>query len=1294
MLDLKGSTEGNVSTSHRPWINVLAGLISRLCASKVWMVLAIFSGMLPPAALAQTQVPFATGVTEPIGGLVLSGTAINPATGNPYRHLWTTDQAGFGMCRLDPDVETPGPHTINVSTCVPTVGGVAFKPGQLAYDPELNNIYAVDLQAKTQGVFRLHYIPNADGGQGMLDLLHQEVLGGNNAIGHNGLPGCGIAGNVPNSAVLGPDGNLYIGFKRSGNILRVNAPQTEPLPCDNVETIGTTADQIKNFGLGWIGHDLYGGDGLALWTIPNADQCLTPQNNLAICHGTSIFSAQTPAPTFVMTDQMYPATNGTNIFVGNAPNITLVNTVTLQITPNYATGFNFLNGMTLDPTNMVLYVTDDPTAGKLPAQGRWFQVGNGVSNMGNAGTLTEFASGVTAPIGGLVLTGTAINPATQKPYRHFWTSDSGGLGLCRLDPDMDAPAPHTINPNTCLAIVAGVAFKPGELAFDPILNNIYAVDMQALTQGVFRLHYLPNGNGGHGAIDPLHTEVLGGNPAAPHQAVPGCGIPGNIPDSAVLGPDGNLYVGFRQSGNILRIIAPQTEPLPCENVLVIGTTPDNKKDFGLGWVGHTLFGGDGTSAWIMEGADTCFTSFNPQPCQSNNILTAQTAAPTYVITDQFYPSLNGRNLFVGKPGSIALVDTVNLNVNTQFASGFQLLSGMVIDPATMFLYAADDLTAGKINGAGHWWLVGQEVVPAAPGIPTNVTALAGDTQAAVDWAPAPDGQIVTSFTVHNLFASNGVPVPDVMVTPLANSGIIPNTAVVSGLTNGVSYQFTVMASNALGSSAFSLPSNLVTPQARTVPDAPTGVTAQAGNASATVAWTAPAFNGGAAISSYTVTALNAGVPSGVSVTVPGPATGAVVSDLINGLPYTFVVKATNLVGDSLPSAPSHAVTPLAPVVTKANLVVTITGPNQTTTNSTVNYQIVVTNKGITSVADLVLTNSFSSNGATNVSVVSSQGTCSVGNAVSCDLGALNGGGTVAIALTETLVSTITNTETILALDSNGNAMPLTTLANGVSSVTTTVVAPPPPPPPTPTPTPVPSPTPAPTPIPTPVPTPVPTPAPTPAPTPIPTPAPTPNPTPAPSPTPTPAPSPSPTPIPVAPTPTPTPAPVPSPIPTPVTVTDLGISGTYISGAENGTVKWHVSNLGSLDASGVILLEHLPSSAKIQSIITDPGGFCSQSPAFANSTRLACALNSLPKGQTWTISVTVSLSVSSASTAANVSFRGTDSNSTNNYSLITMKNNPASSGNGSGNILPLSTTVVIVDQHEVIDKPATDRPPDQ
>jgi hypothetical protein len=74
-----------------------------------------------------------------------------------------------------------------------------------------------------------------------------------------------------------------------------------------------------------------------------------------------------------------------------------------------------------------------------------------------------------------------------------------------------------------------------------------------------------------------------------------------------------------------------------------------------------------------------------------------------------------------------------------------------------------------------------------------------------------------------------------------------------------------------------------------------------------VQWTAPANDGGAPITSYTVTAA----PGGATTTVSGTTTTATVASLANGTSYTFTVKATNSVGTSAASAPSNAVTPQA-----------------------------------------------------------------------------------------------------------------------------------------------------------------------------------------------------------------------------------------------------------------------------------------------------------------------------------------------------------------------------------------------
>ena len=97
----------------------------------------------------------------------------------------------------------------------------------------------------------------------------------------------------------------------------------------------------------------------------------------------------------------------------------------------------------------------------------------------------------------------------------------------------------------------------------------------------------------------------------------------------------------------------------------------------------------------------------------------------------------------------------------------------------------------------------------------------------------------------------------------------------------------------------------------TAPAAPTGVSASAGDGTATVSWTAPS-NGGAPITSYTVTPY-IGSTAQPATTVNGtpPVTDATVTGLTDGTAYTFTVTATNSVGTGPASAPSNPVTPTA-----------------------------------------------------------------------------------------------------------------------------------------------------------------------------------------------------------------------------------------------------------------------------------------------------------------------------------------------------------------------------------------------
>lgn len=88
-----------------------------------------------------------------------------------------------------------------------------------------------------------------------------------------------------------------------------------------------------------------------------------------------------------------------------------------------------------------------------------------------------------------------------------------------------------------------------------------------------------------------------------------------------------------------------------------------------------------------------------------------------------------------------------------------------------------------------------------------------------------------------------------------------------------------------------------------VPGAPTIGTATAGNATASVTFTAPSDTGFPTTLTYTVTSS----PGGFTGT--GSSSPITVSGLSNGTAYTFTVRATNATGISAASAASNSVTP-------------------------------------------------------------------------------------------------------------------------------------------------------------------------------------------------------------------------------------------------------------------------------------------------------------------------------------------------------------------------------------------------
>jgi beta-lactam-binding protein with PASTA domain len=204
--------------------------------------------------------------------------------------------------------------------------------------------------------------------------------------------------------------------------------------------------------------------------------------------------------------------------------------------------------------------------------------------------------------------------------------------------------------------------------------------------------------------------------------------------------------------------------------------------------------------------------------------------------------------------------------------------------------------AGNAMGKGPASVASKKVLVGAPDAPAEVSAIAGYRQATVSFNPPPP---------------NGTsPVTSYMVTVYPGRSTKTGTGspiVITGLTNGKSYEFQVKARNSSGWGPLSARSNKVTPST-TAPGAPTRVRAFAGNAQAKVRFTPPVYTGGSPITSYTVTS-NPG-----NLTASGASSPMKVKGLTNGTAYTFTVTATNAVATGPSSKPSNSVTPVAPSV--------------------------------------------------------------------------------------------------------------------------------------------------------------------------------------------------------------------------------------------------------------------------------------------------------------------------------------------------------------------------------------------
>jgi hypothetical protein len=182
-----------------------------------------------------------------------------------------------------------------------------------------------------------------------------------------------------------------------------------------------------------------------------------------------------------------------------------------------------------------------------------------------------------------------------------------------------------------------------------------------------------------------------------------------------------------------------------------------------------------------------------------------------------------------------------------------------------------------------------------PGAPTKATATAGNAQVTVAWgAAAPNGAAITKYVIEGDAAPH-------------EFGASQRSAVITGLTNGKEYRFSVYAVNAKGPG----PKRAANPVIPTsdVPDPPLSVTAkESPDGSVTVTW--PAANGqGHAVPRYEVTPFVAGAPDS-AVAIDATTLTLKPGSLKYGTQVAFKVVSINDKGAaSVPSPLSNTVVP-------------------------------------------------------------------------------------------------------------------------------------------------------------------------------------------------------------------------------------------------------------------------------------------------------------------------------------------------------------------------------------------------
>ena len=262
-------------------------------------------------------------------------------------------------------------------------------------------------------------------------------------------------------------------------------------------------------------------------------------------------------------------------------------------------------------------------------------------------------------------------------------------------------------------------------------------------------------------------------------------------------------------------------------------------------------------------------------------------------TSGFSAPATARAIYDGT-GLVTSVESGRTAGDAGIAMGFSLGTLNAGDSTTFdFAYVLSSTAATQAVAAAS--------APAAP------TGVAENTQIALSWSEPSSADTIVGYRI---FQSTDGTNFDSGTDQITNS----LTRTITGLTNGTSYYYKVAAltgTSPYTQGTLSSRSDAIVP--KTTPGSPTGVTPTRQNSQVLLSWSAPASNGGSALTDYIIEYSTDSGSNWLTFTDSvSTSTSTNVTGLSNGTGYVFRVSAKNVVGPGSPSLTSNEAIPIAP----------------------------------------------------------------------------------------------------------------------------------------------------------------------------------------------------------------------------------------------------------------------------------------------------------------------------------------------------------------------------------------------